>query len=55
MGISIHAQGTWSEPLTLHWRTSKLVANAVLGQIWGSHFLEEFPASEDVLEEVMLV
>lgn len=39
---------------TLHQRTSKLIANAVQGQIWGSHFLEEFPAREDVLE-VMLV
>lgn len=56
MGTSIHAQGTWSEPLRLCIREYKsFIANAVQGQIWESLFLEEFPASEDVLEEVMLM
>lgn len=40
---------------TLHQGTSKLIADVVQGQTWGSHFLEEFPAGEDVLEKVMLV
>lgn len=40
---------------TLHQGTSKLTPNAVQGHIWESHFLEELPANEDVLEEVMLV
>lgn len=40
---------------TLQQKTSKLIANVVQCQIWRAHFLEEFPASEDVLAEVMLV
>lgn len=56
MGTSIHAQGTWSEPLRLCIREyQSFIANAVQAQIWESLFLEEFPASEDVLEEVMLM
>lgn len=55
--VSIHAEGTWSEPLRLCTRDHQSVLQ-MLSRVrsWrGPHFLEEFPASEDALEEVTLV